>query len=122
MGEIRDRMEEDLALRGLARATCTLYLRVARDFVAFHRRSRKDLGTEDARGCSTSTRSSLSPDGARWVLTRRDSIASGTRGVPPREETVRGYANGERGHLVRPPGSPRRPSHAAARLKFRRAD
>jgi len=49
MGEIRDRMVEDLALRGLARGTCESYLRYARNFVAFHKRSPTELGTEHVR-------------------------------------------------------------------------
>jgi integrase/recombinase XerD len=49
MGQIRDRMVADLALRGAARNTCKAYLRYARAFVAFHRRSPADLGTEHVR-------------------------------------------------------------------------
>lgn len=49
MGKIRDRMEADLALRGLSPATCEVYLRYAQKFVAFHMRSPVELGTEHVR-------------------------------------------------------------------------
>jgi len=38
MGQIRDRMEADLALRGAAKGTCAVYLRYAAAFVAFFMR------------------------------------------------------------------------------------
>ena len=37
MGEVRDRMEQDLFLRGVAANTRETYLRYAKQFVAFHR-------------------------------------------------------------------------------------
>ena len=49
MGQIRERMVADLALRGLAKFTCEAYLRYARAFVAFHKRPPSDLGTEHVR-------------------------------------------------------------------------
>ena len=49
MGEIRDRMVADLTLRGAAQNTCEAYLRFAHAFVAFHRRSPTELGTEHVR-------------------------------------------------------------------------
>lgn len=49
MGEIRDRMTEDLALRGLSAQTSEAYLRCAKSFVAFHRRCPRELGTEHVR-------------------------------------------------------------------------
>jgi len=49
MGEIRDRMVADLTLRGAAQKTCEAYLRCAHAFVAFHRRSPIELGTEHVR-------------------------------------------------------------------------
>jgi integrase/recombinase XerD len=49
MGEIRDRMAADLALRGLTAGTREAYLRYAQTFVAFHMRSPRELGTEHVR-------------------------------------------------------------------------
>jgi len=49
MGQIRDRMVADLALRGLAKETSEVYLRYARAFTAFHKRSPSELGTEHVR-------------------------------------------------------------------------
>jgi integrase/recombinase XerD len=49
MGQFRDRMVQDLKLRGLAAATCELYLRFARAFVAFHMRPPTELGTDSVR-------------------------------------------------------------------------
>ena len=49
MGQIRDRMAADLALRGLSASTCELYLRYAQAFVAFHKRSPHELGVEHVR-------------------------------------------------------------------------
>lgn len=53
MGEIQDRMKQELVLRGMAASTRESYLRFARAFVAYHRRSPRELGTEHVR---------------RWVL------------------------------------------------------
>jgi len=50
MGKHRDKMEQDLALRGLAANTCEGYLRYARAFVAHYGRSADELGTEEVRG------------------------------------------------------------------------
>ena len=49
MGEVRDRMEQDLFLRGVAANTRETYLRYAKQFVAFHRRDARQLGTEEVR-------------------------------------------------------------------------
>lgn len=49
MGQIRDRMEADLALRGAAKGTCAVYLRYAAAFVAFFMRPPTQLGTEHVR-------------------------------------------------------------------------
>jgi len=49
MGKHRDKMAEDLALRGMSANTCENYLRYARRFVAHHGRSADELGAEDAR-------------------------------------------------------------------------
>ncbi|TAK32827.1 MAG: integrase [Myxococcaceae bacterium] len=49
MGQIRDRMAADLALRGLSSATRAAYLRYAQKFVAFHKRSPHELGVEHVR-------------------------------------------------------------------------
>jgi Phage integrase, N-terminal SAM-like domain len=49
MGKHRDRMAEDLAVRGMSANTCENYLRYARRFVAHHGRSADQWGTEDAR-------------------------------------------------------------------------
>jgi hypothetical protein len=45
MGEVRDRMEQDLFLRGVAANTRETYLRYAKQFVAFHRRDPRALDT-----------------------------------------------------------------------------
>ncbi len=49
MGKHRDKMAEDLVLRGMSANTSENYLRYARRFVAHHGRSADELGTEDAR-------------------------------------------------------------------------
>jgi site-specific recombinase XerD len=49
MGKHRDKMEQDLALRGLSAKTREGYLRYARAFVAHHGRSADKLGTQDVR-------------------------------------------------------------------------
>ena len=49
MGKHRDKLAEDLALRGMAASTCEVYLRYARAFEAHHGRSANKLGTEDVR-------------------------------------------------------------------------
>ena len=49
MGQLRDRMAADLALRGLSSATCAAYLRYVEKFVVFHKRSPRELGVEHVR-------------------------------------------------------------------------
>lgn len=49
MGKHRDRMQQDLVLRGFAKATCEGYLRCARAFVAHFGRSADELGSEQVR-------------------------------------------------------------------------
>ena len=49
MGELRDRMEGDLLLRGVAEVTRKEYLRCARAFAAHYRVSPADLGTKEVR-------------------------------------------------------------------------
>jgi integrase/recombinase XerD len=49
MGKHRDKLTQDLVLRGMSASTCELYLRYARAFVAFHGRSASKLSEEDVR-------------------------------------------------------------------------
>src|SRR2546426_5200480 len=49
MGQLRDRMDADLRLRGLSENTRRLYLRCARDFAAYCGRSPAVVGTEEVR-------------------------------------------------------------------------
>jgi len=49
MGRIRERMEEDLELKGFAHTTRKAYLLRARHFVAYHRRSPEQLGEAEVR-------------------------------------------------------------------------
>jgi site-specific recombinase XerD len=49
MGKHRDKMAQDLALRGMSASTREIYLRYAHRFAAHHGRSVNKLGTEDAR-------------------------------------------------------------------------
>ena len=49
MGALRDRMEGDLRLRGLAEVTRSEYLRSVHQFAAYYRRSPAELGAEDIR-------------------------------------------------------------------------
>ena len=49
MGQLRDRMEEDLKLRGLSPSTRRNYLLYCRKFAAFYRRSQEELGQEEVR-------------------------------------------------------------------------
>ena len=49
MGQLRDRMDADLRLRGLSENTRRLYLRCARDFAAYCGRSPAAVGTEQVR-------------------------------------------------------------------------
>jgi site-specific recombinase XerD len=50
MGKHRDKMQQDLVLRGFATATCESYLRNASAFIAHFGRSADALGTEEVRG------------------------------------------------------------------------
>ncbi len=49
MGELRDRMERDLAIRGLRETTCDAYLRCVKQYAAYHRRSPAEMGNEEIR-------------------------------------------------------------------------
>lgn len=49
MGQLRDRMDGDLRLRGFSEVTRTEYLRCAKHFVAYLRVSPQSLGAEDVR-------------------------------------------------------------------------
>ncbi|MEQ1506800.1 MAG: site-specific integrase, partial [Myxococcota bacterium] len=49
MGELRDRVESDLQLRGHRPNTVSQYLRCIRAFVAFHRRPPTELGEDEVR-------------------------------------------------------------------------
>ena len=49
MGNLRDRMLEDLQLRNYARRTCKEYVSCARAFVAYHRRPPQEMGEQEVR-------------------------------------------------------------------------
>ena len=49
MGQLRDRMAQDLVLRNLSHATARNYLLYARKFAAFFGRSPADLGEAEVR-------------------------------------------------------------------------
>lgn len=49
MGELRDRMMQDLELAGFQPKTRRIYLNAIRDFAAFQRRSPAELGADEAR-------------------------------------------------------------------------
>src|SRR5262245_12127687 len=49
MGQLRDRMEQDLKLRGLSPATRRNYLLYCRRFAAFFMRSPEELGAAEVR-------------------------------------------------------------------------
>jgi integrase/recombinase XerD len=49
MGQLRDRMAEDLKLRRYKPSTCDKYLRCARAFVAYHRRPPQEMGIDQVR-------------------------------------------------------------------------
>jgi hypothetical protein len=49
MGQLHDRMAEDLVLRNLSPATRRNYLLYCRNFAAFYRRSPAELGEDDIR-------------------------------------------------------------------------
>jgi integrase/recombinase XerD len=49
MGELRDRMEQDLKLGGYSPSTQRIYLHYARDFARYHMRSPAEMGEEEIR-------------------------------------------------------------------------
>jgi integrase/recombinase XerD len=49
MGQLRDRMTEDLKLRRYKPSTCAKYLRCARAFVAYHRKPAEQMGLDEVR-------------------------------------------------------------------------
>lgn len=49
MGKLRDKMIEDLQLRGYSPKTSTEYVRCAREFVAYHRRPAEHMGEREIR-------------------------------------------------------------------------
>ncbi len=49
MGQLRDRMEEDLKLGGYSPATSRIYLLYARQFAAYHKRSPSEMGEQEIR-------------------------------------------------------------------------
>ncbi len=49
MGEMRDRMEKEMKLRGYSQRTITAYVRVVHNFVRHHRRPAETMGSTEAR-------------------------------------------------------------------------
>jgi site-specific recombinase XerD len=49
MGQLRDDMYEDLRLRNYSESTCRQYVSCARAFVAYHRRSPREMGNAEVR-------------------------------------------------------------------------
>src|SRR5215471_11441102 len=49
MGQLRDRMEQDLKLKGVSPATIRNYLLYCRKFAAFYMRSPQELGASEIR-------------------------------------------------------------------------
>jgi integrase/recombinase XerD len=49
MGQLRDRMEQDLKLKGVSPATIRNYLLYCRKFAAFYMRSPEELGASEIR-------------------------------------------------------------------------
>lgn len=49
MGQLRDRMDEDLKLRGVSAATRRKYLLYGRKYAAFYHRSPEELGELEVR-------------------------------------------------------------------------
>jgi site-specific recombinase XerD len=49
MGEMRNRMEKELKLRGLSPRTAQAYLRIVHNYVRYHRRPPENMGVEEAR-------------------------------------------------------------------------
>jgi hypothetical protein len=87
MGKHRDKMEQDLALRGFSSKTCEGYVRYARAFVQHFGRSADELGTEQVRSWVHASRSTLGSCVARiWMrlLTSCTSASSNaTSGAMP---------------------------------------
>src|SRR5207247_3541773 len=109
MGELRDRMEADLRLRGLSENTRRLYLRCARDFAAYCGRSPAVVGTEEVRAFLrhlVDTRRASSTCGAHAAALRflydvtldRPAVAARIprRRVPERLPTILSTAEVER--------------------------
>jgi len=69
MGELRDRMDADLRLRGLSENTRRLYLRCARDFAAYCGRSRASRGW----GASVRLRTLIGIGADGWLWSFRQS-------------------------------------------------
>ena len=55
MGQLRDRMEEDLKLGGYSASTRKIYLLYARQFAGFHRRSPAEMSEPEISGGAVST-------------------------------------------------------------------
>jgi integrase/recombinase XerD len=49
MGQLRDKMKDDLRLRGYSLKTCKEYVRCATKYVAFHRRPPSEMGESEVR-------------------------------------------------------------------------
>src|SRR5687767_15755552 len=49
MGKLRDKMIEDLQLRGYSRSTRREYVRCAREYVPYHRRPAEQMGEQEIR-------------------------------------------------------------------------
>lgn len=49
MGQLRDRLTEDLNLRRYSRSTCRKYLSCVRGFIAYHRRPAPEMGLDEVR-------------------------------------------------------------------------
>ena len=49
MGQLRNRMERDLRLRGFSERTVYAYLRASKDFARFHMKPPNELGDEEIR-------------------------------------------------------------------------
>ena len=47
MGQLKDKMERDLRLRGLSERTISAYLRVGKDFARFHMKDPGEMGVEE---------------------------------------------------------------------------
>src|SRR5437870_5005936 len=88
MGQLRDRMDADLRLRGLSENTRRLYLRCARDFAAYCGRSPAVVGTEEVgRFCGT-----------WWIPGARPPPVASTRRPCVSSTTSRSIARRSRAH------------------------